>query len=54
MVKILDLSDALRLADRDDLPLPHGVLEWKKDVNGIFATLHHDVTGIGLLPRRKC
>ena len=44
MVKILDLFDALRLADRDDLPLPHAVHESKKDVNGIFATLHPDVT----------
>ena len=44
MVKILDLFDALRLADRGELPLPRGVLESKKDVNGIFATLHPDVT----------
>ena len=43
-VKTLDLFDALRLEDRGDLPLPHGVLESKKDVNSIFATLHPNVT----------
>jgi hypothetical protein len=31
MVKILDLFDALRLADRSDLPVSHGVPESKKD-----------------------
>jgi hypothetical protein len=41
MVKILDLFDALRLADRGDLPpLPHGVPESEKGANRIFATLH--------------
>jgi hypothetical protein len=44
MVKILDLSDALRLADPDNLPLPHTVHESKKHVNDIFATLHPDIT----------
>src|SRR5215469_813999 len=44
MVKILDLSDAPRLADHDDVPLPQAVHESKKDVNDIFATLRPQVT----------
>jgi hypothetical protein len=46
MVKILDLFDALRLADRGDLPLPHAVLESNSDVSSIFTTLHRVVTGL--------
>jgi hypothetical protein len=44
MVKILDLSHALRLADHGHLPLPPAVLESKRLVNGIFVTLHADLT----------
>jgi hypothetical protein len=38
------MSDALKLADRGDLPLLHDVLEAKIDINGIFAKLHTDAT----------